>query len=88
MPTLNQMIDEAGLTRSELARKSGVERTLVYKHASGKQKPGIESSRKYAAALRISLDEFVRLLSDDNSSSITPRSPSGLDSPQNGGEHS
>jgi len=58
--TLLEMMNQKGMKRAELARQTGIERTLVYRHVAGERKPGVDKMMKYAEVFGMTLDEFVR----------------------------
>ena len=50
-----------GLSQAELAAGIGVTNTAVSKWETGKAKPGVETIRKLAAALEVSVDELLKI---------------------------
>lgn len=59
---LGYLLSECGLRRSEVARSSGINPTVVYDIFAGKSKPGRDHAIMLALGLRCTLRECQRLL--------------------------
>ena len=60
MPTLSEIIQDSGLTLSELHRRSGVSRTTLSRIANGHQAISRATARKLAPLLDTSAEELMR----------------------------
>lgn len=59
MYNLNEIVNKSGLTPHGVAKKAGIDHTVIYKILSGERKDiYLSSAIKIADALEISLDEF------------------------------
>lgn len=56
---LRQLREAAGITRYELAKRSGLSKQSVYKIEEGERKPTFESAVKLAEALGVDVSVFV-----------------------------
>ncbi|MBW3088433.1 helix-turn-helix transcriptional regulator [Bifidobacterium sp. 82T24] len=59
---LRQLLDDSGVKRSVVARRSGIHPTVVYDIFSGKTRPGRDNAIKLAFGLGCGLRETQRLL--------------------------
>lgn len=55
---LRSLMDQAGLSISDLARASGVPRQTLHRYLKGQRKPTLEHAQKVAAALGKRTDVF------------------------------
>ena len=74
LPThLMTLLREKNLTKADLARRSGLERTYVYHILSGDKRPSRE--KLLALALHLSVEEAQRLLKYAGKSTLYARRP-------------
>lgn len=55
---LAALMRQAGVSAESLAEKSGVGRSTMFKYLNGTRTPSIESARRIAVALGVSLSAF------------------------------
>lgn len=58
MNKIQQLRKEKGFSQSELAKKAGISEISIRKYESGDRKPKIETLRKIAAAMDVSVSEL------------------------------
>lgn len=56
---LQEAIDKGTISKTELARKSGVSRTHIDRYLNGDAVPGLDNAEKIANALHIKLSAFI-----------------------------
>lgn len=56
---LKRLLDDRSWNQADLARKSGVPLSSIGRYIAGDSEPTVESARKLAAALDVSVREFV-----------------------------
>lgn len=59
MHKLEHVRIDAGLSRSELAKKVGVSRITIWQYEKNKRKPNPKMLRKLATALNCKIDDIV-----------------------------
>lgn len=56
---IQRKLDEMGIDRIELARRTGIHHTTVWRWMKGQSKPPLESAAKVARALRCGVDDLL-----------------------------
>lgn len=62
MKTLKQIREAEGMTREELAYKSGVGYHMISAIENGKRNPSLKNAEKIAEALDITVDSLILIL--------------------------
>ena len=67
MDNLKRLRVEKGITQGELADKVGVQNTAICNYETGFREPNIETLKKLASALDVTVDELLKDEPDDES---------------------
>ena len=70
---LGELCEKKGVSRSELVRRSCIERTYAYQIIRGIRQPARDKVLQFAVALALDLDDTQRLLKTANKGELYPR---------------